>query len=293
MTPTTPQDAATSTDIDPFEVRDVRPLWSSLLAFVLTSPLTAAGVAGALTLSPFALPFYKNLALPLKDRVTRAVLFWLLLPTKLRIRVVDHNPSRDDHAQLYVAPHGCIIDPLALMRVLGHVRPVVAAMSKDLPIASTFVDATDPIYVERAKTSEHQGPSVVEQLRESIETTDYRHVVFPEGTYTNRETLIGFKIGAFVVGKPITPVVLHYPRGTPHWNREESGFGTQLYRLAATFGAPMTVEFLPTYYPSQDELDDPKLYADNVRALLSRHTGRALSDKSLHDSPNYKADVPG
>jgi 1-acyl-sn-glycerol-3-phosphate acyltransferase len=282
-------DPGHDTETDPFEVLDVRPLRQSIPAFLLTLPLTSAGLLGTFALAPFVVPFYKRFPLELKDRTAHAMTFWLMLAAKFRIEVVDHNDSPEDHAQLYIAPHICILEPMALMRALGHIRPVAAAMTKDLPVFGRFVDAADPIYVERGKGD--NGPSVVDRLRDSIENTNYRHLIFPEGTYTNGRTLLEFKVGAFAIGKPITPVIFHFPEWVPFWNREESGFATQLYRLAATFQTPIKIEILPTYHPSQEELDDPALYAHNMRALLSERTGRPMSDRSVYDSPNYRSDV--
>lgn len=280
-----------NTDIDPFEVLDVRPLRESIPTFLFTLPVTSAGLIGTFALAPFVVPFYKRFPRRLKDRVAHTMTFWLMLAAKFRIEVVDHNESPEDHSQLYIAPHICILEPMALMRALGHIRPVAASVAGTLPVFGNFVDAADPIYVERNK--KEGAPSVVDLLRDSIENTDNRHLIFPEGTYTNGRTLLEFKVGAFAIGKPITPVVFHFPEWVPFWNREESSFGTQLYRLAASRKTPVTIEILPTYHPSQEELDDPALYAKNMRTLLSEHTGRPMSDKSVYDSPNYKADVPG
>lgn len=286
------EDVLIETDIDPFEVLDVAPLWRSVTAFVLTLPLTLIGVAGIMALTPFVVTYFRGLSPKNKDRVAHFLLFWLMLGTKFRIKVIDHNPSRADHAQLYIAPHICIMEPFVLMRVLGYIRPVAASMSKSLPIAGKFIEASNPIYVERGKSTRTSStPTVVDQLRESIQTTSYRHMIFPEGTYTNGKTLIEFKAGAFAIGVPVTPTIFHFPEHTPFWNREESSFLTQAYRLVASFVTPVTLEFLPTYYPSPEELADPKLYAHNMRVLMSRHTGRPLSDRSVYDSPNYKQDV--
>jgi lysophosphatidylcholine acyltransferase/lyso-PAF acetyltransferase len=39
----------------------------------------------------------------------------------------------------------------------------------------------------------------------------------------------------------------------------------------------MEVTELPTYYPSQQEKDDPKLYASNVRRLMATEVCKLLS----------------
>ncbi len=177
---------------------------------------------------------------------------------------------------------------MILIRVVGHIRPMTAEFTKHLPIFGRFVDAADPIYVKRS--SSPQKVSVVDLLRESIASTPYRHLVFPEGTFTNGNSIITFKSEAFVVGSPVTPIVFSYANYTPFWNRDESTFPIQIYRLVSRFFTPVTLEFLPTYHPSPAELEDPKLYAANVRRAISRHSGRPLSPQSLRDSPNYQRD---
>lgn len=32
----------------------------------------------------------------------------------------------------------------------------------------------------------------------------------------------------------------------------------------------LTLRFLPVYYPSEDEVNDPHLYADNVRRVMAQ-----------------------
>lgn len=32
----------------------------------------------------------------------------------------------------------------------------------------------------------------------------------------------------------------------------------------------LTLNFLPVYYPSEEEIKDPALYADNVRRMMAR-----------------------
>jgi len=38
----------------------------------------------------------------------------------------------------------------------------------------------------------------------------------------------------------------------------------------------MEAVWLPVYYPSQEEKDDPKLYASNVRRLMAREVCTSL-----------------
>ncbi|CAN1163724.1 Lysophospholipid acyltransferase LPEAT1, partial [Linum perenne] len=46
---------------------------------------------------------------------------------------------------------------------------------------------------------------------------------------------------------------------------------------------------LPVYYPSQEEKDDPKLYADNIRRLMAREGNLVMSDIGLAEKRVYIA----
>jgi len=45
------------------------------------------------------------------------------------------------------------------------------------------------------------------------------------------------------------------------------------------------------YHPNDEEKSNPKLYAENVRTLLSEATNRPLSKYEIKDSPNYRKDT--
>ncbi|KAK8309805.1 hypothetical protein E1A91_D02G149300v1 [Gossypium mustelinum] len=51
----------------------------------------------------------------------------------------------------------------------------------------------------------------------------------------------------------------------------------------------MLVTWLPVYYPSQLEKDDPKLYANNVRRLMASEGNLILSDIGLAEKRIYLA----
>jgi lysophosphatidylcholine acyltransferase / lyso-PAF acetyltransferase len=44
----------------------------------------------------------------------------------------------------------------------------------------------------------------------------------------------------------------------------------------------MQVVLLPVYYPSEEEANNPQLFAANVRALMARELGASLSDHGEH-----------
>jgi len=281
---------AEQTDIDPFLVTPypIRP--QNILIFLLFLPISLPfillGSLGCLLIAPF----YRGLSLPLKDKGCQMLSWFFKVGTRLTIRLTDHNLSRKDHSALYVSSHVCMAEVNILMMSLGHIRIMTAEFTKTIPFFNIPVKALDPIYVSRGKKNPNT-PSPVTLLKQSIAETKYRHLIFPEGTYTNGKTLIRFKSGAFVLGIPVTPVIFHYPKYVPFWNRKESNILVQFYRLMSQVYTPVRIEILPTYHPSQEEINNPKIYAANVREYMGFHARRPLSDKSLQDSPNYQLDV--
>uniref|UniRef100_R7WDF3 Uncharacterized protein n=1 Tax=Aegilops tauschii TaxID=37682 RepID=R7WDF3_AEGTA len=55
----------------------------------------------------------------------------------------------------------------------------------------------------------------------------------------------------------------------------------------------LEVVHLPVYYPSEQEKDDPKLYADNVRKLMAVEGNLILSDLGLAEKRVYHAALNG
>ncbi|WVY89930.1 hypothetical protein V8G54_035444 [Vigna mungo] len=111
---------------------------------------------------------------------------------------------------------------------------------------------------------------VTERIREAHQNPSApTMMLFPEGTTTNGEFLLPFKTGGFLAKAPVLPVILTYPyqRFSPAWE-SISGVRHAIFILCQ-FVNYMEVIQLPTYYPSQQEQDDPKLYANNVRRLMA------------------------
>ncbi|KAL7596860.1 hypothetical protein Lser_V15G30147 [Lactuca serriola] len=63
--------------------------------------------------------------------------------------------------------------------------------------------------------------------------------------------------------------------------------------LLFQFVNKMSVTRLPVYYPSQEEKDNPKLYAENVRRLMAREGNLIMSDIGLAEKRVYHATLNG
>jgi 1-acyl-sn-glycerol-3-phosphate acyltransferase len=274
-----------TTSEDPFCVASQAPLWRSIPILIFTFPITLLSLLGLGCVSIVFIATYRHLSGVIKDRMAKLITWFILLCGRLKTTVIDHSDG--EHAQLFVSNHICMLEGMMILNALGHIRFIAAEFSKNIPMFGILLRQGDPIWVQR-----NQGKSnTVQRFTESLEKTVYRHLVFPEGTYNNGSTLLKFKSGAFVVKKPITPVLFSYPGYVPFWNREESSFFVQIYRLISRLYTPVVLEILPVYQPNDEELADPKLYAENVRKYMSYYLEKKLSIYDINDSPNYKKDT--
>ncbi|KAH0470662.1 hypothetical protein IEQ34_000385 [Dendrobium chrysotoxum] len=114
-----------------------------------------------------------------------------------------------------------------------------------------------------------------------------------EGTTTNGDYLLPFKTGAFLAKVPVLPVILRYPyqRFSPAWD-SISGL-RHVFLLLCQFINYIEVTRLPVYYPSDEEREDPKLYASNVRKLMASEGNLILSDIGLPEKRIYHAALNG
>jgi len=98
-------------------------------------------------------------------------------------------------------------------------------------------------------------------------------LIFPEGSTSNRKALMSFKPGAFVPGKPVQPILVRYPNDvdtvTWTWNQQHGAKSVLWLTLSQPFSRA-SLEFLPVYNPSPEEIADPKLYASNVRDVMAK-----------------------
>ncbi|GKC59241.1 hypothetical protein Tco_1086839 [Tanacetum coccineum] len=95
-------------------------------------------------------------------------------------------------------------------------------------------------------------------------------MLFTEGTTTNGDYILPFKTGTFLAKAPVLPIILKYPyeRFSRAWDSISGA--RHVILLMCQFVNYMTVTRLPVYYHSQEEKDDPKLYAENVRRWMAR-----------------------
>eukprot|EP00761_Pharyngomonas_kirbyi_P014721 gb/GECH01014751.1/.p1 GENE.gb/GECH01014751.1/~~gb/GECH01014751.1/.p1 ORF type:complete len:301 (+),score=51.46 gb/GECH01014751.1/:1-903(+) len=152
---------------------------------------------------------------------------------------------------------------------------------KKVPFVGLCCMAFSCLFTRRKENAHGSSSSVSDSMKHRIHSLKgYEYpplVVFPEATTTNNQSIINFKSGAFVPGLPIQPVILKY--NSPMF---DAGYViSSLYHIPLMLLQPwisIEVNYLPLYYPSRQELENPKLYAKNVRKLMSDASGLPLVD---------------
>lgn len=189
----------------------------------------------------------------------------------LWIRVKGRQAGLKEAPVLVVAPHSGFLDMLV---VCATGLPMVVSRSENcrLPVIGALLEFNQSVLVSRKDPESRK--KCVSQICERV-TSDGRWpqmLMFPEGTTTNGRALIKFKPGAFLAGVPVQPVLLHYPGepDTVRWTWKGLTWLGTLWHTTSQIYTSVTVEFLPVYTPSQEEKQNPDLYAENVQKLMAK-----------------------
>ncbi|XP_061565888.1 lysophospholipid acyltransferase LPCAT4 [Cololabis saira] len=197
----------------------------------------------------------------------------------LWVRVKGRRADLKEAPVLVVAPHSSFLDMLVFCQT--ELSTVVSrSENASLPVIGALLEFNQAVLVSR-KDPESRKKAVA-QVMERLTSDGYwpQMLMFPEGTTTNGRSLIKFKPGAFLAGVPVQPVLLHYPNklDTVRWTYKGTTWMAAMWHTASQLYSNMTVEFLPVYKPSQQEKDDPNLYADNVQKLMAKALGIPATD---------------
>ncbi|CAL1584410.1 unnamed protein product [Knipowitschia caucasica] len=171
---------------------------------------------------------------------------------------------------LVVAPHSAFFDAIPVSETLCTF--VTKESGKNVPVWGTIIQYVKPVYVSRADQDSRKR--TVEEIKRRVTSGEPwpQVMVFPEGTCTNRAGLISFKAGAFIPGLPVQPVVLRYPNklDTVTWTWQGPGGLKILWLTLCQLHNAFEIEYLPVYTPSQEEKENPALFANNVRMLMAK-----------------------
>ncbi|XP_008807763.2 lysophospholipid acyltransferase LPEAT1-like isoform X2 [Phoenix dactylifera] len=225
--------------------------------------------------------------------------FYRIREPRRSFSVEDEHTEQSDESErpgVIVSNHVSYVD--ILYHMSSCLPSFVAKRSvARLPLVGLISKCLGCVYVQReSKSSEFKGVSglLTERIKKAHQNKLYpMMLLFPEGTTTNGDYLLPFKTGAFLAKEPVLPVILKYPynRFSPAWDTI-SGV-RHVFLLLCQFVNYIEVIQLPVYYPSEQEKEDPKLYASNVRKLMATEGNLILSDIGLAEKRVYHAALNG
>jgi len=205
-----------------------------------------------------------------------------------RIKVVDHrkNPKRGANL-LVVAPHQTMTDPFVVATAFP---PLPSGVGKyellKMPGLSAMAMAGQGIFVNRKNAdSRHACKDAIAVRADPAQWKGPPTMIFPEGTTSNGNVLIQFKLGPFCPGLPVLPVCLRYPwkHYNPGWTGNNDNLGLAMLRMMLQFANFCEMHILEPYVPSEKEKEDPKLFAENVRKLMAEHLDVSTTEHSYDD----------
>mmetsp|Transcript_33934 Transcript_33934/g.85149 ORF Transcript_33934/g.85149 Transcript_33934/m.85149 type:complete len:494 (-) Transcript_33934:96-1577(-) len=106
--------------------------------------------------------------------------------------------------------------------------------------------------------------------------------IFPEGTTGDGHHLLPFKSGAFEAGLPVQPLSIAYPHrcfNPAYWGEASPLF--LVYRMLCQLYNSAEMSYLEVYRPSVAEQQNPRIYAENVRAVIQQELS-AMQQERAH-----------
>ncbi|XP_045486795.1 lysophosphatidylcholine acyltransferase isoform X2 [Pieris rapae] len=201
----------------------------------------------------------------------------------MAISIRGRQASRREAPILVVAPHSSFLDS-CIVYATKMSSVIVRKESMDNYVGK-LINYTQPVYVWRDDPNSRQN-TIKEIIERATSKEDWPQVlIFPEGTCTNRSCLITFKPGGFYPGVPVQPVTIRYPnaKDTVTWTWEGPGALKLLWLTLTQVHSSCEIEFLPVYYPNEEEKRNPKLFARNVRDVMAKALGVPVLDYTYDD----------
>ncbi|RXG69349.1 Lysophosphatidylcholine acyltransferase 2 [Armadillidium vulgare] len=176
------------------------------------------------------------------------------------VKIKGRLASRSEAPIIVVGPHSSFMDAITIFwsNVPGLVNRIE---DLQLPFFGKYITFTQPVSICR-EDSKSRKNSILEIKRRATSKEDWPQlIIFPEGTCTNRSCLITFKQGAFYPGVPVQPLVIRFPNKMDSitWTWDGPGAARMIWTTLCQFHNYCELEYLPVYYPSNEEIADPSL----------------------------------
>lgn len=212
------------------------------------------------------------------------------------------KPAKEDVGQgpveeaVYAAVIGNHVSPCDVLVMMSRYFPSFVAKSSvaTSPLVGAISQYLDCVFVDiKAKAGGNSmGMSTalrtrMEEIASGARPGMRPMCIFPEGTTTNGRYIIPFKTGAFLAGVPVKPHILRYSTLplSPAWDTIDVRW--LLFLVLANLVHTVTITELPVYVPSAEEKTDPKLFAENVRQYMLRHSSLQPSSSTYPDQLAY------
>ncbi|CRK91201.1 CLUMA_CG004884, isoform A [Clunio marinus] len=200
------------------------------------------------------------------------------------IKVKGKLASPKEAPILIGGPHTSFFDALIVI-ISGPASVVGKVEAGKIPFFGKIIDLAQPIYVCR-ENHDSRSQTIQDIYERTNSDDDWPHtLIFPEGTCTNKKSMVQFKPGAFNPGLPVQPVVIRYPNkvDTLTWAWQGPNVFILFWRSLSQLHTYIEVEYLPVYNPSEEEIKNPKLFASNVQKIMAKAMNLPISDYNFDD----------
>ena len=287
------------TEVNPWVAHHNLSLWWKLLV-ILTGPVLLPVRLLLITLLVIFSYVCAKIALigggpsiesrPLRSwrRVLQSVVFWSVRSLSLAMGVVVRRRGTQagprEAPLLVAAPHSTLLDWIVFPVTKSSV--VAKQEISEWPLVGVVGRLLQTVWVDR-DSQEAKTQTLEEIKKRCLEPGWPQLLIFPEGTNTNGEALVLFRTGAFSTGKPVQPVSVRTPNtvDTVTWTWvQRYSFSSLLFFTLISPYTVIELEFLPVIEPSEDEIENPRVYADKVRKVFGEHLNLPCSQLSYKDA---------
>lgn len=209
---------------------------------------------------------------------------WAFFVMGFQVKVKGKAASQAEAPIFVAAPHSSFFDAI-ICALTGMPSIVSRAENLSTPVFGTILRSLQPVAVSRQDPDSRKN-TVAEITRRALSRDQWPQIlIFPEGTCTNRSCLITFKQGAFVPRVPVQPVLLRYPNklDTVTWTWQGYSFKELCIMTLCQIFTRLEVEFLPVHVPTEEEKNDPILFANRVRQTMANALNVPVTDHTFED----------
>ncbi|KAL0229474.1 hypothetical protein GEMRC1_014091 [Eukaryota sp. GEM-RC1] len=158
---------------------------------------------------------------------------------------------------------------------------------KSIPFIGKISKALNCLFVNRS--DQYSRSLVADSIAARMsDPTSSSLCLFPQGCTSDSRYITSFQLGAFRPGLPVLPVVFDYQYKRANCSWDTRHFLLLYYRTSCQIVNRVVVYYLPVYHPSEEEVLDPVLFADNVRKLMAKVSGLKLSSSGYRAKRLYE-----